>query len=115
MSLITPSPLPVLQILISKTLEFNHLFLVSDVVLCIDLLCIIKPLHNDTLLCFHVVVCEFEMSGPDGIAESVMVTKEGKALQTEAVDCRWFIRAPPGSKVKLPSQLKLKPSMVALG
>ncbi len=55
------------------------------------------------------------MSGPDGIAESVMVTKEGKALQTEAVDCRWFIRAPPGSKVKLHSQLKLKPSMVALG
>lgn len=28
-----------------------------------------------------------------------MVTKEGKASQLEAVDCRWFIRAPPGSRV----------------
>ncbi|KAK2900916.1 hypothetical protein Q8A67_009031 [Cirrhinus molitorella] len=46
-------------------------------------------------------LCEFEMSGPEGIVESVMVTKEGKALQTEAVDCRWFIRAPPGSKIYL--------------
>ncbi|KAK7163144.1 hypothetical protein R3I93_007249 [Phoxinus phoxinus] len=46
-------------------------------------------------------ICEFEMSGPEGFVESVMVAKEGKALQTEAVDCRWFIRAPPGSKIYL--------------
>lgn len=77
-------------------------------------LCISKPVH-DSLLCFHGVVCEFEMSGPEGYVESVMVAKEGKALQTEAVDCRWFIRAPPGSKVNPHSQLysiKLKPNML---
>ncbi|XP_062849595.1 neuropilin and tolloid-like protein 1 [Trichomycterus rosablanca] len=45
--------------------------------------------------------CEFEMSGPEGIVESVMVEKEGKALKTEAVDCRWFIRAPSNSKMYL--------------
>ncbi|XP_030630464.1 neuropilin and tolloid-like protein 1 [Chanos chanos] len=45
--------------------------------------------------------CEFEMGGPEGIVESIMVSKENKALQTEAVDCRWFIRAPPGSKIYL--------------
>jgi len=55
------------------------------------------------------------MSGPEGIVESAMVAKEGKALQTEAVDCRWFIRGPPGSKVNLHSQLysiQLKPNML---
>ncbi|XP_028832993.1 neuropilin and tolloid-like protein 1 [Denticeps clupeoides] len=45
--------------------------------------------------------CDFEMGGPEGIVESVQVAKEGKALQTEAVDCRWFIRAPPNSKIYL--------------
>ncbi|XP_076841001.1 neuropilin and tolloid-like protein 1 isoform X2 [Brachyhypopomus gauderio] len=39
--------------------------------------------------------CEFEMSGPEGVVESAVVEKE------EAVDCRWFIRAPPGSKIYL--------------
>lgn len=42
------------------------------------------------------------MSGPEGIIESTMVEKDSKALQTEAVDCKWFIQAPPGSKVNLP-------------
>ncbi|XP_026885582.2 neuropilin and tolloid-like protein 1 [Electrophorus electricus] len=45
--------------------------------------------------------CEFEMSGPEGIVESALVMKEVGIMQTEAVDCRWFIRAPPGSKIYL--------------
>lgn len=49
----------------------------------------------------YITACEFEMGGPEGIIESAMVEKESKALQTEAVDCRWFIQAPPGSKVIL--------------
>lgn len=47
-------------------------------------------------------VCEFEMGGPEGIIESQQITKDGKALQTEAVDCKWYIRAPPRSKVSPP-------------
>lgn len=39
------------------------------------------------------------MSGPEGIIESQQIVRDGKALQTEAVDCKWFIRAPPHSKV----------------
>ena len=31
--------------------------------------------------------------------ESSQISKETRALQTEAVDCRWHIRAPPRSKV----------------
>ncbi|XP_061111215.1 neuropilin and tolloid-like protein 1 isoform X1 [Conger conger] len=46
-------------------------------------------------------LCEFELGGPQGIVESVQINKEGKALLTEAVDCKWFIRAPPGSKIYL--------------
>lgn len=42
------------------------------------------------------------MSGPEGIIESAMVEKESEALHTEAVDCKWFIQAPPGSKVIFP-------------
>ncbi|XP_046690064.1 neuropilin and tolloid-like protein 1 isoform X4 [Silurus meridionalis] len=45
--------------------------------------------------------CEFEMSGPEGIIESQQIIRDGKALQTEAVDCKWFIRAPPRSKIYL--------------
>uniref|UniRef100_A0ACB8FD65 Neuropilin and tolloid-like protein 1 n=1 Tax=Sphaerodactylus townsendi TaxID=933632 RepID=A0ACB8FD65_9SAUR len=44
-------------------------------------------------------VCEFEMGGSEGIVESVQIGKEGKASETEAVDCKWYIRAPPRSKV----------------
>nr|XP_031530225.1 neuropilin and tolloid-like protein 1 [Vicugna pacos] len=46
-------------------------------------------------------VCEFETGGPEGIVESVQITKEGKASASEAVDCKWYIRAPPRSKIYL--------------
>nr|XP_048696075.1 neuropilin and tolloid-like protein 1 isoform X2 [Caretta caretta] len=46
-------------------------------------------------------VCEFEMGGPEGIVESVQIVKEGKASDMEAVDCKWYIRAPPRSKIYL--------------
>ncbi|XP_029110825.1 neuropilin and tolloid-like protein 1 [Scleropages formosus] len=45
--------------------------------------------------------CEFEMGGPEGIVESQQISRDGKALQTEAVDCKWYIRAPPRSKIYL--------------
>ncbi|KAL1006648.1 hypothetical protein UPYG_G00074900 [Umbra pygmaea] len=41
------------------------------------------------------------MGGPEGIVESHQITRDGKALATEAVDCKWFIRAPPRSKIYL--------------
>lgn len=44
-------------------------------------------------------MCEFETGGPEGIVESVQIVKEGKASASEAVDCKWYIRAPPRSKV----------------
>lgn len=44
-------------------------------------------------------VCEFEMNGPEGYVDSTQIAKEGRAQQTEAVDCRWYIRAPPRAKV----------------
>uniref|UniRef100_A0A8C8IPP2 Neuropilin and tolloid-like protein 1 n=1 Tax=Oncorhynchus tshawytscha TaxID=74940 RepID=A0A8C8IPP2_ONCTS len=43
---------------------------------------------------------EFDLRGSDGIIDCTSILKEGKALQTEAVDCRWFIGAPPKGKVK---------------
>lgn len=46
-------------------------------------------------------VCEFEMGGPEGIVESIQIMKEGKASASEAVDCKWYIRAPPRSKIYL--------------
>ncbi|KAE8598242.1 hypothetical protein XENTR_v10016764 [Xenopus tropicalis] len=46
-------------------------------------------------------VCEFEMGGPEGIIESMQIVKEGKASANEAVDCKWYIRAPPRSKIYL--------------
>ncbi|XP_060100053.1 neuropilin and tolloid-like protein 1 isoform X2 [Heteronotia binoei] len=46
-------------------------------------------------------VCEFEMGGSEGIVESLQIGKEGKASETEAVDCKWYIRAPPRSKIYL--------------
>ncbi|KAG9347920.1 hypothetical protein JZ751_003937, partial [Albula glossodonta] len=48
-------------------------------------------------------VCEFEMGGPEGFVESQQITKDGKALATEAVDCKWYIRAPPRSKLPVSS------------
>ncbi|KAI6075288.1 Neuropilin and tolloid-like protein 1 isoform X2 [Aix galericulata] len=47
------------------------------------------------------MLCEFEMGGPEGIVESIQIVKEGKASETEAVDCKWYIRAPPRSKIYL--------------
>ena len=41
------------------------------------------------------------MGGPEGIVESIQIMKEGKASASEAVDCKWYIRAPPRSKVSL--------------
>lgn len=43
--------------------------------------------------------CEFEMNGPEGFIESLQITRDSRALQTEAVDCRWYIRAPPKAKI----------------
>lgn len=43
--------------------------------------------------------CDFEMNGPEGFIESLQISKDNPALQTEAVDCRWYIRAPPKSKI----------------
>lgn len=43
--------------------------------------------------------CEFDMNGPEGFIESLQITRDNKALQTEAVDCRWYIRAPPKAKI----------------
>ncbi|XP_034147428.1 neuropilin and tolloid-like protein 1 isoform X2 [Esox lucius] len=45
--------------------------------------------------------CEFDMVGSDGIIDSTSILKEGKALNSEAVDCKWFIRAPPNGKIYL--------------
>ncbi|XP_028329147.1 neuropilin and tolloid-like protein 1 [Gouania willdenowi] len=45
--------------------------------------------------------CEFELSGSEGFVESTQIAKETRALQTEAVDCRWTIKAPPKSKIYL--------------
>ena len=52
--------------------------------------------------------CDFEMSGPEGIVESIQISKESRAVDTQAVDCRWYIRAPPNSKVSS-SKLRQKP------
>ncbi|KAM3850517.1 neuropilin and tolloid-like protein 1, partial [Diretmus argenteus] len=43
--------------------------------------------------------CDFELSGPEGFIESIQIGRETRALQTEAVDCRWHIRAPPKAKI----------------
>ncbi|KAK5919261.1 hypothetical protein CgunFtcFv8_023167 [Champsocephalus gunnari] len=45
--------------------------------------------------------CEFELSGPEGFVESGQIARESRALQTEAVDCRWFIKAPPRARIYL--------------
>ncbi|XP_047679001.1 neuropilin and tolloid-like protein 1 [Tachysurus fulvidraco] len=59
------------------------------------------PEFKDVETPLTLPACEFEMSGPEGIIESAMVEKEGEALKTEAVDCKWFIQGPPGSKIYL--------------
>ncbi|KAK3546313.1 hypothetical protein QTP70_025691, partial [Hemibagrus guttatus] len=59
--------------------------------------------HSSEWICDmkYITACEFEMSGPEGIIESAMVEKESEALKSEAVDCKWFIQAAPGSKIYL--------------
>ena len=46
-------------------------------------------------------VCDFDMVGPEGYVESAAISAESRALPTEAVDCRWYIRAPPKAKVRM--------------
>ncbi|XP_043300393.1 neuropilin and tolloid-like protein 1 isoform X3 [Cervus elaphus] len=65
---------------------------------------VLKPLPVPFLyvcLASRYLVCEFEMGGPEGIVESIQIMKEGKASASEAVDCKWYIRAPPRSKIYL--------------
>nr|XP_057916775.1 neuropilin and tolloid-like protein 1 isoform X2 [Doryrhamphus excisus] len=45
--------------------------------------------------------CQYDMVGPEGIVESHQITRDGKAGANEAVDCKWYIRAPPRSKIYL--------------
>lgn len=49
--------------------------------------------------CTFLSACQYDMVGPEGIVESHQITRDGKAGATEAVDCKWYIRAPPRSKV----------------
>nr|KAF6423185.1 neuropilin and tolloid like 1 [Rousettus aegyptiacus] len=46
------------------------------------------------------------MGGSEGIVESMQIMKEGKASASEAVDCKWYIRAPPRSKVSIQIYLR---------
>uniref|UniRef100_A0A673AWB1 Neuropilin (NRP) and tolloid (TLL)-like 1 n=1 Tax=Sphaeramia orbicularis TaxID=375764 RepID=A0A673AWB1_9TELE len=43
----------------------------------------------------NLPLCEFELSGPEGFVESTQISRETRAQQNEAVDCRWYIKAPP--------------------
>ncbi|KAL7374384.1 hypothetical protein ABVT39_027943 [Epinephelus coioides] len=45
--------------------------------------------------------CQYDMVGPEGIVESHQITRDGKAGAAEAVDCKWYIHAPPRSKIYL--------------
>lgn len=49
--------------------------------------------------CACLSACQYDMVGPEGIVESHQITRDGKAGAAEAVDCKWYIRAPPRSKV----------------
>lgn len=51
------------------------------------------------------------MGGPEGIVESMQIMKEGKASASEAVDCKWYIRAPPRSKVSVQVKPRLDSSL----
>lgn len=59
--------------------------------------------HVRTYLCVYAYTClsacQYDMVGPEGIVESHQITRDGKAGTAEAVDCKWYIRAPPRSKV----------------
>lgn len=88
-----PKPLPGMnQSFFFFTVALTH-YLAAHIV------CSFCFFKNKSLSFFLAAVCEFEMSGPEGIIESQQIIRDGKALQTEAVDCKWFIRASPRSKV----------------
>lgn len=55
--------------------------------------------HRNICMCVCVSACQYDMVGPEGIVESHQITRDGKAGAAEAVDCKWYIRAPPRSKV----------------
>lgn len=68
--------------------------------------------------CFHTLTryaclsaCQYDLVGPEGIVESHQITRDGKASAAEAVDCKWYIRAPPRSKV---SHINLPPPQSSL-
>lgn len=72
-------------------------------------MCLLEPHMYIQYVCMHVFVCvysyvcvsacQYDMVGPEGIVESHQITRDGKAGAAEAVDCKWYIRAPPRSKV----------------
>ena len=66
-------------------------------------------IHLCVCLASYYLACEFEMGGPEGIVESIQILKEGKASASEAVDCKWYIRAPPRSKVSPKSETGTQP------
>lgn len=62
-------------------------------------------IHVCMFVCVHacacVSACQYDLVGPEGIVESHQITKDGKAGVGKAVDCKWYIRAPPRSKVSV--------------
>lgn len=89
-------------------LFYYHLYTYCVLVHVLYLLigvCLHEP-HMCACICFGCVytyvcvsACQYDMVGPEGIVESHQITRDGKAGATEAVDCKWYIRAPPRSKV----------------
>lgn len=94
---------------------FSHLPILNIVsvlvVLCVLLSCdtgeFVCVCFIGTRVCVGVCVyayvcvsaCQYDMVGPEGIVESHQITRDGKAGASEAIDCKWYIRAPPRSKV----------------
>ncbi|KAG7254207.1 LOW QUALITY PROTEIN: hypothetical protein CRUP_004770, partial [Coryphaenoides rupestris] len=58
--------------------------------------------------------CDFDLAGPEGFVESAQISGAGRALQTEAVDCRWYIRAPPNAKYEMHNSNECKRNFVAI-
>lgn len=85
------------------------LFRVCPVRLCLVFAIFVSVRFNCTCIYVHVCVyarvcvsaCQYDMVGPEGIVESHQITKDGKAGAAEAIDCKWYIRAPPRSKVSM--------------
>lgn len=71
-------------------------------------MCMLEPhmcMHVYMSVCVYayacVSACQYDLVGPEGIIESHQITRDGKAGAGEAVDCKWYIRAPPRSKVSV--------------